>query len=148
MREHELQPVLRAADEVESSGDGGRNHNRVDRQGSGPPVGELRLIDEHDMREERRSDQRPSEPAPRVLRDRGQPLCERFLALMEVDAEMLRCQHPEPVCGIKQAGGLRPRDGAQQHDDHPASGSRAPRAQRPRPGKPPSVDHGPGTNDH
>ena len=59
-------------------------------QGRGRSVGELRLIDEHDVGQRRRRPaERHAELLPGVFRDRRQPRGQAIFALMEVDDEVL-----------------------------------------------------------
>ena len=103
VREHRAQPVRSLADEFRSRRPRGGDDDRVVRHRRREPVCQIRLIDEHYVRQRgRRNTKRAFDRAPQLLGDHGEPTGGALLTLMEVDDEVRRRERPEPVHRIER----------------------------------------------
>ena len=117
VREDQLEPVVRVADQFRAGRGGGADGDGVIRNRRRPAVGELRLVDQDDVRFRlHRHAERRLQPEPRLLRNSRHPGGEAFLSAMKVDDEVLGRDRPEPQPWI-ESGRRGQRSGGQHRDD-------------------------------
>ena len=121
VRENEPEPVVGEPDEIASGRPCGGDEDGVVRHRRCQPVGQLGLIDEHDVCLWRRRDaERLLQGAPRLLGDRRQSSGGARFSLVEVDDEVRSRQGPEGERGIDHAGRAGRPAGEQERRSHDA----------------------------
>ena len=111
------QPVVRVADQFRARRGGGADGDGVIGNRRRPAVGQLRLIDQDDVRSRlHRHAERRLQPEPRLLRDSRHPGGQAFLSAMKVDDEVLGRDRPEAQPWI-ESGRRGQRSGGQHRDD-------------------------------